>query len=134
MSVTRVAVVADDLIWSTRLVGPLRAAGVAAVVVRDRAGLAAALPEVDATVIDMTARAYDGVELIRDAMLARRRTVAVAQHDDREIRRRAIEAGAERVFAYRQLAERGADVLGLWLASDPTPRIEHADEAGSARP
>jgi DNA-binding response OmpR family regulator len=112
-----VAVVADDLIWSTRLREQLEAAGARPVAARDRTGLEAALPDLDAAVVDLTARRYDGVELVRIASGAGRRVVAVGQHDDREGRRRAMAAGAERVFAYRQLAEDGARLLGRWLSS-----------------
>jgi hypothetical protein len=59
--------------------------------------------------------------------------LAVGQHDDRELRRRAIEAGAAKVFAYRRLADDGAAVLGLWLTSAGEPDIlRHADPAREA--
>jgi DNA-binding response OmpR family regulator len=131
--VPRVAVVADDLIWSTRLSEQLAAAGATTVTARDRAALEAALPDLDAAVVDLTARAYDGVALVGIAAAAGRRVVAVGQHDDREGRRRASDAGAERVFAYRQLAEGGGRLLAEWLATDPalvTP-AGSGDEGGS---
>ena len=118
----RVAVVADDLIWSTRLRDQLVAAGALALPARDRPALEAALPAVDAAIVDMTARGYDAVELIELVAGSGHRVVAVGQHDDREGRRRALSAGAERVFAYRQLSEAGARLLGDWLAAAPTVR------------
>ena len=69
-----------------------------------------------AVIIDLTARAYDGVEAIRAAAETGARVVAVGQHDDVELRRRAVEAGAEKVFTYRALFENGAHLLGRWLA------------------
>ncbi|HYM84083.1 MAG TPA: hypothetical protein VEY67_08035 [Candidatus Dormibacteraeota bacterium] len=113
----RVAVVADDLIWSTRLREQVRRAGAEPVPVHDRAGLLSAAP-LDAAVVDLTARAYDGIELVGAAVAEGMRVVAVGQHDDREARRRALDAGAERVFAYRQLADAGRAGLAGWLGSD----------------
>ena len=118
----RVAVVADDLIWSTRLRDQLVAAGALALAARDRPALEAALPAVDGAVVDMTARGYDAVEMIQLVARSGRRVIAVGQHDDREGRRRALSAGAERVFAYRQLSDAGARLLGDWLAAGPVAR------------
>jgi DNA-binding NarL/FixJ family response regulator len=135
----RVAVLADDLIWATRLAEHLRTAGASPVPCRTsaqlEAALAAATPEasVDAVVIDLTARAYDGIEAVRSAASTGRPVLAVGQHDDHELRRRAIEAGAGKVFAYRRLADDGATVLALWLASAGGPDIvRHADPAPEA--
>jgi CheY-like chemotaxis protein len=125
----RVAAVADDLIWSTRLREGLASAGAVTVGVRDRAALEAALSDVDAVVVDLTARGYDGVELVGLASAAGRRVVAVAQHDDADARRRAKAAGAERVFAYRQLAD-DPRLLARWLAAGP----RSDDEATPATP
>lgn len=114
----RVAVLADDLIWSTRLGAALRSVGGEIRPARTMAALDALLPEVDRVVVDLTARAYDGVAAIAAARAAGRRVLAVGQHDDHELRRRALAAGAERVYAYRKLFEDGPAVLGAWLSSD----------------
>ena len=118
----RVLVLADDLIWSTRLIFQVQAAGADAVPVRTLAALDAALPDVDAVIIDLTARAYDGIVAIRQASAAGRRVLAVGQHDDAELRRRALEAGAERVHPYRKLFDRGPATLAAWL----NPEVEAA--------
>jgi hypothetical protein len=39
----------------------------------------------------------------------------VGQHDDLELRKRAVARGAERVFAYRKLFEDGPATLERWL-------------------
>jgi DNA-binding response OmpR family regulator len=114
----RVLVLADDLIWSTRLVAHVRAGGADATPVRTLAALDQALPHADAVIVDLTARAYDGVDAVRRASAAGRRVLAVGQHDDVELRRRAIEAGAERVHPYRKLFEDGPPTLARWLATD----------------
>jgi DNA-binding response OmpR family regulator len=110
-----VAVLADDLIWSTRLVAHLRRAGAEPVPVQTLDALRAALPKAEAVVVDLTALRYDGVEAVREAAAAGRRVIAVGQHDDTELRKRALTAGAERVYAYRKLFEDGPGTLGPWL-------------------
>ena len=67
-------------------------------------------------IVDLTARAYDGVEAIRQAAGTGARVVAVGQHDDAALRRAALDAGAERVFTYRALFEDGPRQLARWLA------------------
>jgi DNA-binding response OmpR family regulator len=114
----RVAVLADDLIWSTRLVEGLRAAGADPRPARTLDAFRALLadPSVERAVVDLTARAYDGVAALELARDARRPALAVGQHDDHELRKRALAAGAERVFAYRKLFEDGPRTLTAWLA------------------
>ena len=116
----RVAVLADDLIWSTRLSDGLRAAGAEPAPVRSLEALAAALPGADRVVVDLTARAYDGVVAIEAARAAGKPVLAVGQHDDHELRRRALAAGADRVFAYRKLFEDGPTTLATWLGASVT--------------
>jgi DNA-binding response OmpR family regulator len=113
----RVAIVADDLIWSTRLADALRAAGAEPHAVRSLDGLRASLAGVDRVVVDLTARAYDGLAAIELARAATVPVLAVGQHDDHELRRRALAAGADRVYAYRKLFEDGPRTLGAWLGT-----------------
>ncbi|HSL34969.1 MAG TPA: hypothetical protein VK871_15055 [Candidatus Limnocylindrales bacterium] len=112
----RVLVLADDLIWSTRLAEQVKAAGGDAAPVRTIAALNQALPAAGAVIVDLTARAYDGIVAIRRSAEAGRRVLAVGQHDDAELRRRALAAGAERVYSYRKLFEDGSRTLERWLA------------------
>ena len=77
---------------------------------------AGALGDADAAIVDLTARAYDGVSAIEAAHAAGVRVIAVGQHDDHDLRRRALDAGAERVYAYRKLFEDGPATLERWLA------------------
>ena len=114
----RVLVLADDLIWSTRLIAQVQATGADAAPVRTIAALSQAMPAADAVIVDLTARAYDGVVAVRKAADAGRRVLAVGQHDDAELRRRALAAGAERVLPYRKLFEDGEAVVRTWLAGD----------------
>ncbi len=132
----RVIVLADDLIWATRLVGQLRTVGAGPVRVSSADAFAEALalpaagaaaeadpaadPGADAArpghaVVDLTARAYDGLAAVRLAVAVGVRVLCVGQHSDRDIRRAALAAGAERVLAYRALFENGHAVLAAWL-------------------
>jgi DNA-binding NarL/FixJ family response regulator len=119
-SVRTVAILADDLIWATRLSDAIAAAGARPRHVRRLADLERVLAVLDAAggfvIVDLTARAYDGVEAIRQAAATGARVVAVGQHDDVTLRRAATEAGAERVYTYRALFEDGPRTLAAWLA------------------
>jgi hypothetical protein len=75
-------------------------------------------------VVDLTARAYDGVAAIGIARAAGLRVLAVGQHDDLDLRRRALAAGAERVYAYRKLFESGPATLAAWLRAGTLERAE----------
>jgi hypothetical protein len=113
----RIAVVADDLIWATRLRDGVARAGGEPVGVRSTATLATLLPSVDGCVVDLTARAYDGIDAVRTAAEAAVPVIAVGQHDDADARRRATDAGAARVHPYRALFEHGDRLLAAWIGS-----------------
>jgi DNA-binding response OmpR family regulator len=117
-----VVVLADDLIWATRLATQLQLAGVTPVHVRTVAALKPALSGARAAIVDLTARAYDGVAAVRTAAEAGLPVLAVGQHDDQALRREALSAGADRVYAYRKLFEAGPDTLSHWLASQERRR------------
>ena len=112
-----VIVLADDLIWATRLVGQLRTLGAMPVRTGTPAAFEEALTAAGATraVVDLTARAYEGIDATARAAAAGLRVLCVGQHDDRELRTAARAAGAERVFAYRKLFEDGHAALAAWL-------------------
>lgn len=113
----RVAVLADDLIWASRLVAAVERAG--ALPLRasrttdlDRLISSEALA---AVVVDLNGRGYDGVEAVRLAAADGRTVVAVGQHEDLELRRRALAAGAQRVYSYNKLFRDGPRVLAQAL-------------------
>ncbi|MBI3751535.1 MAG: hypothetical protein HY263_07760 [Chloroflexi bacterium] len=110
----RVVIVADDLIWSTRLAEAVTAAGGVPVRIRRLDDLFAGLTDARHAIVDLTARAYDPLRAVAEAG-ARARVIAVGQHDDVTTRKAAIGAGAERVYAYRRLFEDGPAVIRAWL-------------------
>jgi hypothetical protein len=111
----RVVVLADDLIWATRLVDGVRRAGGDPVPARTAPAFATALEGADGALVDLTARAYDGLAALAAASVAGVPAIAVGQHDDVHARRAAKAAGARRVYAYRALFEHGDRELGAWL-------------------
>jgi hypothetical protein len=97
----------------------VRGAGATPLAARSAVALAGLLPDVDGVIVDLTARAYDGVAAIAAASAAGRPVLAVGQHDDRDLRRRALAAGAGHVHPYRRLFEDGPRQVGAWLAERP---------------
>ena len=96
----RVLVVADDLIWSERLVRLLAEVGAIPTRAGSDTGLEHALWGMDAAVVDLTARAYDPIRVVERCAQGGRRVLA---------------AGAERVLAYRKLFDDGPATLRAWL-------------------
>jgi DNA-binding response OmpR family regulator len=118
----RIGILADDLIWATRLSGFVARAGAVPVRMRTAAMLDAALasvpglPGLDACVVDLTARAYDGTACLRAARGAGVPTAAVGQHDEPETRRAALDAGASYVWVYRALSDNGERMVSRWIS------------------
>jgi hypothetical protein len=113
-------VLADDLIWASRLAGLVRAAGLVAVPTRRRDDVRAASAGAAGALVDLTSRAYDGVAAVADLVAGGIPVLCVAQHDDRDLHRRGRAAGADRVLSYRAVHERGAALLAGW----PPERVE----------
>jgi DNA-binding response OmpR family regulator len=114
----RVVVLADDLIWQTRLTSVLEALGAHVERTRTAADFEAATTAAEFAIVDLTARAYQPVPSIELARRAGLRVLGVGQHDDLAQRKAALDAGAERVFAYRKLFEDGPATLQAWLEGD----------------
>ena len=108
---------AQDLIWQERL---SRSAGQAGAQPA-RAGTAPeferALVGADLAIVDLTARAYDPLAAIERAASAGVRVLAVGQHDDIELRKRALARGADRVLSYRKLFEDGPATIAAWVGA-----------------
>ncbi len=58
------------------------------------------------------------VTLSERVSAARLPVIAVAQHDDQLTRKRALGAGASRVFSYRKFFEDGTRLVEGWLAAE----------------
>jgi DNA-binding NarL/FixJ family response regulator len=101
-----VAVLADDLIWSSRLVAAVANAGARPVPVKQAADVTARF-----AVIDLGGRAYDGIAAVQAAASAGATILAVSQHDDVELRKAALAAGAARVLSYNKMFSDGPAVI-----------------------
>ena len=69
-------------------------------------------------IVDLAARRLDGVTAIERVSAARLPVIAIAEHDDQLTRKRALKAGASRVFSYRKFFEDGSRLVEGWLAAD----------------
>src|SRR5262245_58615822 len=125
-----VAVVADDLIWASRLVAAVQRAGATAVRMGSDQDLAFALEAVMleepdpndpdprrivGAIVDLFGHRYDGVEAVKAVHGVGLPVIAVAQHDDQETRSLALDAGALRVFSYNKFFEDGPSLVRRWL-------------------
>jgi DNA-binding response OmpR family regulator len=111
----RVLVLADDLIWGTRLVEQVREAAAEPVAARTSTAFEEGLATAGGAIVDLTSRAYDGLAMIAAARDAAIPVLAVGQHDDHVLRRDALAVGADRVLAYRKLFEDGPATIRRWL-------------------
>ncbi|MGH2466822.1 MAG: hypothetical protein ACRDGL_03715 [Candidatus Limnocylindrales bacterium] len=122
----RILILADDLIWSSRLAAAAQHAGATVVAARSLAQLEAALADESAlagVVVDLGARRYDGVAAVQRAHEAGPSVLAVAQHDDVPLRKRALAAGADRVLSYNKMHADGPAVISRWLRrADQAPK------------
>ena len=102
-----VRVVADDLIWASRLAAAVERAGAAPV--RDGG---------DAVVVDLNGRTYDGVQAVAAAVASGKPTIAVGQHEDIALRKRALAAGARRVYSYNKMHTDGPRLVANLLEAN----------------
>jgi DNA-binding response OmpR family regulator len=143
-----IAVVADDLIWASRLVAAVQQAGATPIrfgsdaevevalealgleepgqaglyttagdLAADDEGADASGTRLMAAIVDLFGHRYDGVEAVRGFRAAGLPVIAVAQHDDLDVRRTALEAGALRVFSYAKFFQDGPSLVARWLAA-----------------
>ena len=112
--------------WSTRITEAIRRAGASAVTLTSAEELEVALEayqlgdvnSISGAVVDLAVRRLDGVEAIDRIAAVRLPVVAVAEHDDQLTRKRALKAGALRVFSYRKFFEDGTRLVEGWLAAE----------------
>jgi hypothetical protein len=107
-----VAVIADDLIWSSRLRAAVERAGGHPVALRPERLAAEATGLV---IVDLTGRSFDGIGAVEAAARAGATVIAVGQHEDVDLRKRAIAAGAQRVYSYNKMFTDGPALIARWL-------------------
>ena len=119
----RVAILAQDLIWSDRLARAVEAAGAEPARAKTAPEFDRALVCADLAIVDMTASAYDALAAIERARSTGARVVAVGQHDDIAMRKRALARGAERVYAYRKLFDDGPATIEKLMSAGCSPTV-----------
>jgi hypothetical protein len=140
-----IAVIADDLIWASRLIAAVQQAGATPVRMGtdsdvEQAFDAVVLEEADpfdpdapprlvGAIVDLFGHRYDGVEAVRRATVAGLPVVAITQHDDLETRKLARDAGALRVFSYSKFFQDGAALVRRWFVDAEAGDDTGADEA-----
>jgi hypothetical protein len=73
-------------------------------------------------IVDLAARRFDAVAAIGRLHASRLPVMAVAQHDDQLTRRRALAAGASRVFSYQKFFTDGTRLVEGWLDASVSHR------------
>lgn len=86
-----------------------------------------------AVVVDLNGRSYDGVEAVGLAARAGRPVLAVGQHEDLALRKRALAAGADRVYSYNKLFRDGPAVIRALLDGTEAARTGAMQREPSAR-
>ncbi len=117
----RVAILADDLIWATRLVAIVRAAGAEPVLGATDMAFQAALAGATGAIVDLAARRSDPHAGIAAAAGVGVPVVGVGPHQDVTARKRALAAGAGRVYAYSKLFDDGPRTIRAWLGRVAEP-------------
>ena len=107
-----VNVIADDLIWSSRLRAAVERAGGRPSVAGSNA---AAVTPATLVIVDLNGRAYDGVAAVATAAENGVMVIAVGQHEDLALRKSALAAGAQRVYSYNKMFTDGPRVIADWL-------------------
>ena len=129
-----VAVLADDLIWASRLAAAVEKAGARVASLRGGADLELALEAAGAeepaheaelqrlvgVIVDLNGRRYDGVRAVEHARAARQPVIAVGQHEDLELRRAALAAGAGHFYSYNGFFRHAIAIVARWLGAART--------------
>jgi hypothetical protein len=109
--VSRVVAWVPDLLFGSKVLELLRAGGHEAALVPDADRLAAAAPEADVVVVDLTAEAAERVAALEGVELGGARTLAFYSHVEAETRALAERAGLDRVVPRSRMAREGAQLV-----------------------
>ena len=111
----RISVLCPDLLFGSRLQGALEVAGHKVWRLDTPEQARGAAPESDALVVDLTSEDLDGSEVLEslreDGAIEGVGTIGFYAHVDQETRRRAIDAGFDRVVPRSRMAREAAQLV-----------------------
>ena len=111
----RVVAFVPDLLFGSNVLGALHAAGLDAVLVSDRDGMARELPGAQALVVDLTADAGPRIEAVNATPHEGVRTLAFYSHVETDVRAQAQAAGFDLVVPRSRMAREGAALVAQLL-------------------
>ena len=114
----RVATFVPDLLFGSRVLAAVSAAGHEPVVVASAASLPAALAEADALIVDLTTDAAERVAAVR-ALTGAVSVLAFYSHVEADVRELALAAGFTLVVPRSRMAREGAALVSRLLAARP---------------
>jgi DNA-binding NarL/FixJ family response regulator len=120
---SRVVALVPDLLFGSRVVAQLQAAGheVELVGEEDRARTLA--PDAEVLVVDLATDVFDGATLVESMLMGRElagtRTLGFYSHVDAETRARALQAGFDVVVPRSRMAREGAELVAALVAREP---------------
>jgi len=112
----RVVAYVPDLLFGSRVVSGLQAAGHEPVLASDLAALREAVAGADALIVDLTFDAAERIEAVRLARPPGVRTLAFYSHVETDVRDRGIRAGFELVVPRSRMAREGPALVDKLLA------------------
>jgi hypothetical protein len=107
----RVVAFVPDLLFGSQVIGVLEAAGHDAVLVSDPSRLEEEAPGAHVLVVDLTADAYERIDLVKAAELDGAKTLAFYSHVEADVRARAQAAGFTQVVPRSRMAREGAALV-----------------------
>lgn len=106
-----------DLLFGSKVVSALRAAGHEPVLAADREAVARELPRAEVLIIDLTSDAPERIEEVRAFRPFDSKTIAFYSHVEADVREHAQQAGFDLVVPRSRMAREGADLVDRLLAS-----------------
>ena len=115
----RLVVLTDDLLFGSRVLGALQAAGHHAVLARDLDAARRDLPGAEVLILDLTASPAERIAGARELARPGLRTMAFYSHVETDVRAAAVQAGIDLVIPRSRMAREGATLAeGLLAARD----------------
>jgi hypothetical protein len=115
----RVVAFVPDLLFGSRVLEAIRAAGHEPVAAADGAALAAAVAGAQAAVVDLTHEPAARVEMVAQARPQGLRVLAFYSHVEGDVRRLALEAGFDLVVPRSRMAREGSALVARLLEGTP---------------